>query len=258
MLAERYPQVTVLRMARNLGAAGGWAEGLRYAALEKGYDWVWTFDDDSIPGGDALEQLLAGGTLLGTGPEFGMMVPLPMNETTGIPYPPLLWQEGFVKPSLELLQRPLWFADLAITSGSLVRSEVVRSVGLPRAEFFMDFFDFEYCLRMRSQGFLIGVVTNCHFDHKIGNARNIRIPGLNRLWPDYAPWREYYLSRNMVYAAWHLYPTGRTKSFVRNHLLRHAAGVVLFGKNRASALYKMFQGFCDGKRARLGIRFLPH
>ncbi len=39
MLAQRYPQVTVLRMAKNLGAAGGWAAGLRYAALEKGHDW---------------------------------------------------------------------------------------------------------------------------------------------------------------------------------------------------------------------------
>ena len=48
MLAELYPQVTVLRMPENLGAAGGWAAGLSYAAIEKGYDWVWTFDQDSV------------------------------------------------------------------------------------------------------------------------------------------------------------------------------------------------------------------
>ena len=49
MLAERFPQVKVLRMTENLGAAGAWAAGLTYAALEEGNDWIWTFDDDSVP-----------------------------------------------------------------------------------------------------------------------------------------------------------------------------------------------------------------
>ena len=60
MLAERYPQVTVLRMEENLGAAGAWAAGLSYAALNKKYDWVWTFDDDSVPPADSLARLLGG------------------------------------------------------------------------------------------------------------------------------------------------------------------------------------------------------
>src|SRR5207245_1661508 len=50
MLAERYPQITVLPMNENIGMAGAWAAGLSYAALQKGHDWVWTFDDDSVPG----------------------------------------------------------------------------------------------------------------------------------------------------------------------------------------------------------------
>ena len=34
MLIKRYPDVTVLRMKQNLGAAGGWAAGLEYAVLK--------------------------------------------------------------------------------------------------------------------------------------------------------------------------------------------------------------------------------
>jgi glycosyltransferase involved in cell wall biosynthesis len=34
LLAERYPQVTVLGLPENLGAAGAWAAGLEYAARE--------------------------------------------------------------------------------------------------------------------------------------------------------------------------------------------------------------------------------
>ncbi|HEX3663626.1 MAG TPA: glycosyltransferase [Acidobacteriaceae bacterium] len=257
MLAERYPQVTVLPMARNLGAAGGWAEGLRYAALEKGHDWVWTFDDDSVPGANALEELLAGFALIRPGLELGMMVPLPVNESTGMPYPPLLWDEGFVKPSAELLQRPLWFADLAITSGSLVRSEAARRVGLPRPEFFMDFFDFEYCLRMRSQGFLIAVVRNCHFAHSIGDARKVRMLGRDYILANYAPWREYYRARNIIYSMWHLYPTSKTKRFAISRVLRQMFWAALFNQDRFKSVYRMLQGVSDGIRGKLGIRFLP-
>jgi GT2 family glycosyltransferase len=257
MLAERYPKITVLRLRENVGAAGGWAAGLTYAALERGHDWVWNFDDDSVPSDNALEILLAGALEAGAETEVGMVVPLPVHATTGIPYPPLFWRDGFVKPEKESLEQPIWFADLAIASGCMVRREVVTKIGLPRSDFFMDFFDFEYCLRMRSSGFAIAVITACKFSHEIGGARNVRLPGFNRLWPDYAPWREYYLSRNMVYAAERLYPTRNVKLFVAMHLLRHATGVILFGKTRFASLQKMLQGARDGRRGRMGIRFLP-
>src|SRR5579884_548016 len=48
LLANRYPGITVLRMPENVGAAGAWAAGLSYA-VGKRHDWVWTFDDDSVP-----------------------------------------------------------------------------------------------------------------------------------------------------------------------------------------------------------------
>ncbi|MEE0404338.1 glycosyltransferase, partial [Megasphaera elsdenii] len=41
----------------NLGGAGGFQFGIRYAA-EYGYDFVWIMDDDCMPKPDALEKLL--------------------------------------------------------------------------------------------------------------------------------------------------------------------------------------------------------
>jgi len=257
MLAERYPQVTVLRLQTNTGAAGAWAAGLDYAALKKGHDWVWAFDDDSVPDANALERLLSAIAHAGANGGTGMVAGLPVQPDTGICYPPLLWQDGFVKPSPELLQQPLWFADLAFASGSMVRREMVEKIGLPRADFFMDFFDFEYCLRARSHGYKIAIVSQAQFAHDVGRPRHVRLAGYSRLWPDHAPWREYYMSRNLVYAAWWLYPSSRTKQFVVRHLARHAGGVVLFGSNKTTSLKRMAQGFMDGLRARLGIRFLP-
>jgi GT2 family glycosyltransferase len=258
MLRQRYPQVKILTMAENLGMAGAWAAGLAYAALEKRHDWTWTFDDDSVPNDDTLELLLQGWRSLdGLPGEVGMLAPLPIHRETGIGYLPLLWRDGFVRPSADLLGKPIWFADLVIVSGCLVRREVVEKVGLPRADFFMDFFDFEYCLRARSQGYRIAVIMRSRLNHEIGNARKVRLPGYSRLWPDHAPWREYYISRNMTYAGWWLYPSRRTKQFIVRHLLRHAAGVLLFGSHKLVGLKRLVQGFQDGRRAQLGARFRP-
>jgi rhamnopyranosyl-N-acetylglucosaminyl-diphospho-decaprenol beta-1,3/1,4-galactofuranosyltransferase len=258
LLAERYPQVKVLRMPENLGVGGAVAAGLAYAALEKRHDWVWTFDADSAPNNDALEALLEATESLGnTDGEVGMVAPLAVHQETGICYPPLLWRDGYVKPSAELVRQPIWFADLVISSGSMVRRDVVEKVGLPRADFFMCFIDYEYCLRARSHGYKIAVITRSRFAHEIGNARRVRLPGYSRLWPDHAPWHEYYLSRNIAYVAWWLYPSRATKRFVAWHLARHAGGVLLFGSKKLACLKKMAQGFCDGHRARLGIRFRP-
>ena len=103
LLAARYPQVTVIRTSENLGVAGAWAAGLAYAALEKGHDWVWTFDDDSVPADDALEALLEGAESLGNAEsQAGIVAALAVHRETGDCYHPLLWRDGFVKPSAEL------------------------------------------------------------------------------------------------------------------------------------------------------------
>jgi len=257
-LADRYPQVTVLRMSENLGAAGALAKGLAYAALEKRYDWILTLDADSTPGDEVIETLLRGArSLAHCNGNLGMVAALPFHRETGACYPPLLWRERFVKPSAEQLQQPAWFADLVYSSGCMVRREVIEKIGLPRADFFMDFFDFEFCLRARSHDYKIAVITGAPLAHEVGKARRVRLAGWSHLWQSYAPWREYYFSRNITYAVWWLYPSRRSKRFVARHLARHAAGVALFSSQKLACLRRMVQGFWDGRRARLGVRFLP-
>lgn len=49
--------VDYLRLPQNVGGAGGFHEGIKYA-YERGYEWIWLMDDDTIPEVDALEKLL--------------------------------------------------------------------------------------------------------------------------------------------------------------------------------------------------------
>jgi rhamnosyltransferase len=258
LIAARYPQITVLRMTSNLGVGGALTTGLAYAAFKKKHDWVWMFDQDSVPAPDALEVMLSEYQPLESRPvRVGIIACLPVDEDMEISATPWFWSNGYVKPPAELLNSPVLFSDLVITSGAMVRREVVEAIGLPRSDFFIDFVDYEYCLRARSHGYRIAVITRAKLRHEVGKARKVRILGRRHLWSEHRPFREYYICRNLAYSVWWLYPSMGAKGFVVRHLIRHAIGVLLFGSKRLACLKKMAQGFFDGRRASLGMRFLP-
>ncbi len=258
LLAAQYPQVTVLRMTENLGVGGALAAGLAYAALEKKHDWIWMFDQDSVPAPDALEVMLQEARQLeGKATEVGIVAAMPVDQDMELSSSPWLWRNGFVKPSAELLHDPVLFSDLVITSGAMIRRDVVEAIGLPRSDFFIDFVDYEYCLRARSHGYKIAVITRAKLFHEIGQARKVRFLGRHYLWSQHRPFREYYKSRNLAYFVWWLYPSLSAKGSVVRHLMRQAVGVLLFGSEKFACLRKMMQGFLDGRRASLGMRFRP-
>jgi rhamnosyltransferase len=255
VLSAKYPQVTVLDLPANVGVGGGYAAGLAYAAKEKKHDWVWLFDDDSVPRGNGLESLLSGLKRVGATESIGILAPLPIHSETRLAYPGLLWRSGWVRPSSEDLRQPVCFVDAVISSGSLVRREAVEKAGLPRADFFMDFIDIEYCLRIRHHEYKIAMVCDSHLNHEIGAVKTVRMMGYSRAWADHAPWREYYTSRNQTFVIWHDFPGWRSKFFVLRKLLRHAAGIVALGEQKRACLRMMLLGFLDGRAGRLGIRF---
>ena len=257
ILSENYPQVSVLNLPVNVGAGGGYAAGLDYAVREKKHDWVWLLDHDSVPRDDGLEALLRGLELVeGSRESVGVLAPVSVHPETQLSYPGMLWRKGWVRPPSEWLEQPVCFVDAVISSGSLIRSEVVQEVGLPRADFFIDFVDYEYCLRLRRHGHRIAVVRDSLLDHAIGNPRTINIFGYSKSWGGHAPWREYYISRNETFTIWNYYPDWKSKFSVFRRLLRHTVAILAFGEQRRSCLRMMFLGFQDGRAGRLGVRFL--
>ncbi len=173
VLNERFPAVKVIRLAKNEGVSGGYSAGLEYA-LGRKHDWVWMLDQDSKPHQDTVANLLAACNSFPDREKLGLIAPLPINAATGAPYPLFLWREG----QEALLPVPggntLTLVDMVISSGSLIRSEAVRKAGLPRNDFFIDFVDYEHCLRLRRSGFLIAVVNQCVMPHTIGQPRTVK------------------------------------------------------------------------------------
>jgi rhamnosyltransferase len=258
MLASQYPEVKVLSLPENGGVGGGYAAGLAYAAITKKYSWAWLLDDDSVPPPDALQKLFEGLQYLdeSTAPT-AILAPLCIDSKSSTSYPGLSWQGGRLVPTPGDPSQPLTFVDCVISSGSLVRREAVEAVGMPRVDFFMDFVDYEYCLRLRRKGFRIAVVRDSILDHEIGAQATFNILGRKIFWADHAPWREYYMARNETFTIWQDYPQLITKLSVVYKFAHHALGIVLLGKQKLACLRMMCRGFLDGRAGRLGIRFLP-
>lgn len=144
-LAQENPRVLYRSTGANLGGAGGFNAGMRWA-VEAGYSHVWIMDDDTLPHADALEKLLEADRVLGG--EYGFLSSA------------VLWTDGHecrmnrqkLKKAyyerMELLRYALVLAEQATFVSCLFRAETIRRAGLPIREFFIWGDDIEYTRRL--------------------------------------------------------------------------------------------------------------
>ena len=141
----RNPQVYYRNTGANLGGAGGFNFGMRWA-VEAGYDYLWIMDDDTLPSPDALAQLWAAHERLGGNYGF-------LSST-------VLWTDGkecrmnrqkirkrFFE-RIELLQFGMVQIEQATFVSLFFSARVVAEEGLPIKEFFIWGDDIEYTRRL--------------------------------------------------------------------------------------------------------------
>ena len=130
----------------NLGGAGGFSFGLKYAA-EQGYDYIWLMDDDSMPKPTALKELVKANTEIEG--EIGFLASK------------VIWTDGSICNMN--IQRTSALKKVTDYSSSripvvvssfvslFVSSRVVSEVGLPFKEFFIWTDDWEYTKRIANK-----------------------------------------------------------------------------------------------------------
>lgn len=256
-LSSNYPEITLLRLSANEGVAGGYAAGLQYAICEKGYGWAWMLDQDSVPHPETLSQLLDTWEAVDGREQIGIIAPLPVDAQTEVPCSPFLWRDQQIEVPVTEDSGPVCFVDMVISSGSLISSAAVQRAGLPRKDFFIDFVDFEHCLRLRQHGFKIAVATRCRMPHTIGVPRTVKLFHKTYLWETHVPWRDYYKVRNRVFVVWHEFPSMRAKLFVIRKFIKQAAGTLLLDPDKLLRLRFMLKGLRHGIQGRLGKEIGP-
>lgn len=249
LLSRDFPSITVLRMAENLGVGGGFAAGVEYALARK-HDWFWLFDQDSTPTPTALARLLeAFATTLGRARNIGVLACASLDPQHGMASSAVVWRNRFVPAPSQEEHRGIIYADSVISSGSLIRREVVEEVGFPRRDFFIDLVDNEFNMRIRRKGYKIVLVRDSVMYHSLGETRPVRrlkYWGRVRLRPFEPTWRHYYMSRNETFIVWHLYGTTKSRVLHLLWVLRRTASIVWYDRDRAAKLWMHLAGTWHG------------
>ncbi|MBE5898943.1 MAG: glycosyltransferase [Lachnospiraceae bacterium] len=236
------------RLKKNLGGAGGFSAGMKYA-VKKGYEYIWIMDDDTIVKEDTLEVLLKAKDELSD--DFGFISSsvkwidgsdCKMNRQT---YKNVI--DDFEKDNIG---KGLYPVKAATFVSLLFSSKAIKQVGLPLKEYFIWGDDKEYTLRMSNE-FACYNVVDSQVVHKMNNneGSNITKDDIGRI--D----RYYYAYRND-------FATARSQGI--KDLLIYMAGfmlnavrIILFApSNKSKRLGIMLKGLKDGIAFRPRVRYV--
>jgi rhamnosyltransferase len=252
---------------RNLGPTGAAATAIEYA-LERGYEWLWILDQDSVPNHDALEQLVA---LYASLPaevqgQVGALTTRMIRKPDGQPEDYGLLTRRGPRPVRIVPSQTYYECDSAVWSGSLFRLDAVERVGLPSygaAGYWdglnIDWGDVEYFFRLRQKGYKVLVHRSSFIRHRLGGEpRELSLFGLRLRSTNHPAFRRYLYLRNMTYFWLYLYPNRKLLPILCHLSARCAAAVakiLLLEENRAAKLSACAQGVWDGVFKKIHRRF---
>ncbi len=235
------PGVRHIRNGTNLGVARALNQGM-LAARDEGFAYALLLDQDSRIEAASLERLVAAQMAI---EDAFIVCPRVLYE------PASLRGHGSRKGGVTRV-------NVAISSGSLVDLSRLEEVGLHDEKLFVDYVDFEYCLRAAAKGCFTYRVEDAVLHHRLGDRREARLLGLRRYPTHHAPERRYYKTRNMLYVwrqhgrrhpRWVLLSAGK--------FLAELLEVWLFEDRKAAKTLACLQGTKDFLLGRYGARRGP-
>jgi rhamnosyltransferase len=221
---------------RNLGIAAALNLGLKYA-LESGFDWVCTFDQDSLVDEDFFSKMLATYEQAQHREMISLIAPSYVDRETGIQV--RLRRSG----SGEILA--------AMTSGSMMPVSAIRKLGFFDESLFIDAVDKEYCLRARRNGMQI-VQSPAVLMHSLGRTTYHRVLGLRFGATNHSVGRRYYIARNSLRVLLQ-YADDWTWVWKESlWMVLDTAKVILVEHNKWKKLRATASGITDAMRGRMG------
>jgi len=138
------PSIVYSRSEKNTGGAGGFQRGVEMA-YSAGYDWIWLMDDDAIADSSALDKMLRY-----TGERQVSAIAnakLRINGTLDDGH--FIFEEG------SSISSDVPYLTFSSFVGLMVSRAAVEKIGFPKAEFFLQGDDTEYCIRLCRAGRIV-------------------------------------------------------------------------------------------------------
>ncbi|MEB3182032.1 MAG: glycosyltransferase family 2 protein [Nostocaceae cyanobacterium] len=191
LIIEHHPE--------NLGVSGGFNIALKWA-IKHNYDFIWTFDQDSLPTTNCLEILLrVYQKLSADNYQIGIIAPTPMDTKTQEVVQGAVFDRYYFIGCEHQEHLELYECDAPITSGSLMNLAATKTISPPRADLFIDGVDMDYGMRLKKQGFHNIIVTQAIMYHNFGTPIQVKLFNQERYIQKYSALRHYYICRNHTY-----------------------------------------------------------
>jgi rhamnosyltransferase len=240
-LIERQFGARLLLNGRNLGIAAALNLGIRHA-IAKGYAWVATFDQDSTITAGFFDAMLAAHQASA------------IRELVPLVAPVLCVSNEDYQARRNRQAGPLSsLTRTAMSSGSLIKTDIFQKVGFYDEGFFMDYVDYDFCLRLWQQGWKLIRARQAFLLHRLGLARTHRFLGMKITIKSHTPWRRYHIMRNRVIVfrrfafsspLWCLYDF----SWIFLELTK----ILLFEPEKLTNLRLVLKGIADGLAGKAG------
>lgn len=231
--------IRVIRLDRNSGIARALNVGTR-AALDAGAEYVVNTDQDTLLPDGYVTACLDTFARANRVTRLGIVCADAVNGAPSLP----TWTspEG------------IGLVPEAIQSGFVLSRDCIEAAGPFDERLVIDCVDTEYCIRVRSRGFRIGIARGTDIRHELGEMVPFRPFGIRlahrdggHLYQYHSPFRQYYITRNNIDLVFRYFRTHRrwTLAVVKRQI-GPTFDAVVSGPKRAKHLVAVAVGALHG------------
>ncbi len=143
--------------------------------------------------------------------------------------------------------------DKVMTSGNLIKMEMIDEIGYFDEKLFIDSVDHEFCYRINRKGYGVYRVNEIELVHHLGNLVTKDLFGTKLYITNHNFIRWYYITRNLLYVE-KLYAVNQRAfyQFSKQHLFWSCLKITLYEKEKLLKLKSILLGLIDFKRGKFG------
>lgn len=226
-------QVKIIQNNKNLGIAAALNKILEYA-YNNGFEWFITLDQDSVCMSGLIENYK----------KYFDKIKNPAIISCTIKDRNFHINKSNFQGITEI--------DECITSASFCNSKALKSVCGFDNKMFIDCVDFDICLNLRNHGYKIYRTDYVGLLHEVGQGKNVKFFGKNKVVYNHSPVRNYYIARNHIYMA-KKYPKdiSMVKTFVKE--IESEILIILYEENKIKKIMIRHKAIHDGMKLKMGV-----
>ncbi|WP_302162707.1 glycosyltransferase [uncultured Fusobacterium sp.] len=216
--------IKLIKNEKNYGIAKSLNKGVKL--LDKEIEWFFTFDQDSIPQKNFLENFLK---YLNYKKDIGILVPTILDKNI-----------NFI--TNKNLKKEIEEVDMAIQSGMLINKEAYLKTNGFNESLIIYYVDNEFVHEVKKNNYKIFRIKNAILEHSDGKLQRKKILGKSLYFNERSNLAIYFRSRNLLYMCYK-YNFWYLKDLVYDTITN-----LLFAKNKKAFFYYTIKGLKDSNK----------